>query len=291
MRALYGRSLYIIKVRMREFYSLIFPETVKLRLRHMLKRTFIHIPGIGPKREIMIWQAGVKNWEEFLEKGPSLLPRGIFNLGRRIIEQSLEALERPDGINWLAAAIPKKEHWRFYPCFDRVVYLDIESGGDPEEWGGVTVVGLYDGREVEQYVADHNMWLVDRSMEAYSVVVTFAGQSFDLPVLKENFANIKLPPVHIDLKWTLNQLGMKGGLKRLEKRLGLKRPPEVEGLCGWDAVKLWRRHQAGEAGALDLLLAYNSWDVINLKPLLEYSCRELAQRLQGRVIPKSGLFW
>ena len=256
-----------------------------------MKRTFIHIPGVGPKREVMIWQSGIQSWEEFLEKGPFVLPKGIFNLGRRIIEQSLEAVERPEGLAWLADAIPKKDHWRFYPHFKKVVFLDIESGGDPTEWGGVTVVGLYNGEQVEQYVADHNIWLVDHAMKDYSVVVTFAGQSFDLPVLRENFTNIALPPVHIDLKWTLNQLGLKGGLKRLEKRMGLTRPQEVEGLTGWDAVKLWQRHQAGEAGALDTLLVYNACDVINLKPLLEYSCRKLGQRLLGRVIPQSGLFW
>ena len=246
---------------------------------------------MGPKREVMIWQSGIQNWEEFLEKGPYVLPKGIFNLGRRIIEQSLEALGSPDGLAWLAGVIPRKDHWRFYPHFSDVVFLDIESGGDPDEWGGVTVVGLYDGHEVEQYIAEHNIWLVDQAMKDYSVVVTFAGQSFDLPVLKENFSNIILPPVHIDLKWTLNQLGMKGGLKRLEKRMGLKRPPEVDGLSGWDAVKLWQRHMRGEDGALDTLLAYNACDIINLKPLLEYSCRELGQRLLGRVIPQSGLFW
>jgi uncharacterized protein YprB with RNaseH-like and TPR domain len=51
---------------------------------------------------------------------------------------------------------------------------------------------------------------------------------------------------------------------------------------GWDAVRLWRAHLAGDAGALRLLLAYNAEDVYNLQPLLDRAVRELAARELGR---------
>lgn len=245
----------------------------------MLKSTFIHIQGVGPKRELAIWRAGVRTWEDFLAKGKEVLPKNVYNLGRPVIERSLQALQDSDGLRWLAKVVPNNEHWRFYPYFGRVVYLDIEAGGDLDEWGGITVVGLYDGQETRQYVSNHNMWLVNDSMKQYNVLITFAGSSYDLPMLRQVFSNITLPPVHIDLRWVLRKLGLTGGLKRIEKRLGIERPPEVHGMDGQGAVLLWAEHLAGDPQALETLLAYNACDIVNLEPLLEYAVQEMKRRL------------
>ncbi|MGD8564368.1 MAG: ribonuclease H-like domain-containing protein [Desulfarculaceae bacterium] len=249
----------------------------------MLKRTFIHIPGVGAKRELGIWKTGIQTWEDFLEHGRALLPPRIFGLGLPVIRRSLAAWQSPGGTAELAAMIPWAEHWRFWPEYGRVVYLDIESGGDPQEWGGITMVGLYDGQAVEQYVSGHNIWLINDAMKQYDVVCTFAGRSFDIPVLKQVFPNLIIPPVHIDLRWVLKRLGLGGGLKRIEKMLGLGRPTQVQDLDGYGAVRLWAAYQQGDAKALDTLLAYNACDVVNLKPLLEYGVSELRRRLLGRL--------
>ena len=95
----------------------------------MLKHTFIHIPGVGPKRELGIWRAGIRDWSDFLERGHEVLPPGLYNLGRPVVERSLKAMERPGGLAELAGMIPSAEHWRFFPEVNRVVYLDIETGG------------------------------------------------------------------------------------------------------------------------------------------------------------------
>ncbi|KMY68451.1 hypothetical protein AAU61_01910 [Desulfocarbo indianensis] len=249
----------------------------------MLERTFLHIPGVGPKRERAIWRAGVTHWRDFLERGEELLPRQVFNLGRPVVEASLAALERPGGLAELAALLPASEHWRFYPAYERVVYLDIETGGDPGEWGGVTVVGLFDGQKVEQYVAGRNLHELDHAMRGRDIVCTFAGGSFDLPVLRGVFANLYLPPAHIDLRWALKRLGYTGGLKRIERQLEIARPESVRELSGQDAVTLWRDHLAGDGGALDILLEYNAYDVINLRPLLELAAGRLRERELGRL--------
>ncbi|MFH1058609.1 MAG: ribonuclease H-like domain-containing protein [Pseudomonadota bacterium] len=249
----------------------------------MLTRSFIHLPGVGPRRELAIWRAGVADWADFLGRGRELLPAGLWQKGRPLVADCLAALERPGGLTELAGLFPPPEHWRFYPHFGRVVALDIETGGAPDDWGGVTVVGLYDGREVTQFVAERNMWLLNDAMKGYDVVVTFAGSTFDLPVLRQVFPSLQVPPIHIDLRWVLARLGMKGGLKRIERMVGLSRPAQVEGLGGWEAVLLWRRHLAGEPGALETLLAYNAQDVINLFPLLDLAVARLRQRLLGRL--------
>lgn len=249
----------------------------------MLKRTFIHLQGVGLRRELAIWRFGITSWEEFLDQGQDRLPQGLFNLGRPQVERSLACLERPGGAALLAEMMPHGEHWRMWPYFSRLVFLDIETGGDPQEWGGVTVVGLYDGHEVQQYVADHNMWLINDALREYDVVCTYAGSSFDLPVLREVFPLMYIPPIHIDLRWLLKRLGLSGGLKRIEKRLGLERPPEVEGMDGYAAITLWQDHLAGDPQALATLLTYNAMDVINLKPLLDYATNRLRENLLARL--------
>ncbi len=249
----------------------------------MLTRTFIHIPTVGPKRELGIWKAGITSWRDFLEHGHALLPPSIYNLGRPVMERSLGALQRPGGLTELAGMIPRAEHWRFFPRFGKAVYLDIETGGDPYDWGGITVVGLYDGQEVTQFVAGQNLHEVDQAMAGYEVVVTFAGSSFDIPVMKEVFPRLLVPPVHIDLRWVLRRLGLRGGLKRIEKSLGLTRPGHVLELDGLEAVNLWADHLGGDPEALGTLLDYNACDIVNLEPLLNMAVRELKGQMLGRV--------
>ncbi|RJX35487.1 MAG: exonuclease [Desulfarculus sp.] len=248
----------------------------------MLTRTFIHIPTVGPKRELALWRAGLRDWRDFLARGAELAPRAVFNLGRPVIQRSLAALERPGGLAELAGLIHTSEHWRFYPQYKRVAYLDIETGGDPEDFGGITVVGLYDGREVRQYVAGRDLHEASQAMAGYEVVVTFAGASFDLPVLRQVFSRLLVPPVHIDLRWLLRRLGLRGGLKRIERSLGLERPEHVGDMDGYMAVMLWQEHLAGDEEALRTLLDYNACDIVNLEPLLKMAVGQLRERVLGR---------
>jgi uncharacterized protein YprB with RNaseH-like and TPR domain len=111
------------------------------------------------------------------------------------------------------------------------------------------------------------------------VLVTFAGRSFDVPMLRKVFPNMFIPPVHIDLRWLLGRLGYRGGLKRIERQLDIPRPDEVRDMDGYGVVLLWREYLEGEEGALDLLLKYNGYDVINLVPLLERGVREMTERI------------
>ncbi|MDM7202769.1 MAG: ribonuclease H-like domain-containing protein, partial [Thermodesulfobacteriaceae bacterium] len=71
-------------------------------------------------------------------------------------------------------------------------------------------------------------------------------------------------------------LGIKGGLKKVEKILGLER--KTEGMNGYDAVKLWKRWQEEkDRAALRKLILYNREDVVNLKILLDYIIQKLTQ--------------
>lgn len=249
----------------------------------MLKRSFIHISGVGAKRELAIWRAGIDSWEAFAEQGQSSLPPAVFNLGLPVVRRSLASLAEKDGLATLAAMFPPAEHWRFWPQYNRVAYLDIETGGEPDDWGGITMVGIYDGETVHQYVAGQNLHELGQAMCGFDLVCTFAGSTFDIPVLKNAFHNLYVPPVHIDLRWVLKRVGYSGGLKRIEKTLDIQRPEAVDGLSGLDAVRLWAAYQSGDEAALATLKEYNAWDVLSLKPLLEIAVTKLKERILGRL--------
>ena len=59
-------------------------------------------------------------------------------------------------------------------------------------------------------------------------------------------------------------------MKNIEKVFNLKRADDVEGMCGNDAVLLWREwRKTGNRAALDKIIAYNEEDIVNLKPLAD----------------------
>ena len=60
--------------------------------------------------------------------------------------------------------------------------------------------------------------------------------------------------------------------------MGIDRPADLQGLDGWEAVRLWDAWRRGETDALDLLLRYNDSDTRNLEPLAELLYRRLADR-------------
>ncbi|MCI4348018.1 MAG: ribonuclease H-like domain-containing protein, partial [Thermoplasmata archaeon] len=70
-----------------------------------------------------------------------------------------------------------------------------------------------------------------------------------------------------------------GGLKRIEKELGLGDRTGVEGIEGIDAVRLWEDARRGVPGSLEKLVNYNRADAVNLEPLLEFAVREMSARL------------
>ncbi len=234
----------------------------------MLKQTFRHIQGIGAKTEKRLWKAGVTSWEQFLDSPPpGSLPRWLQDESRFELERSLTALEKWNA-RYFTSRLPHQLHWRLYPEFaERVAYLDIETTGLGAQESMITVIGLYDGERPQVYVHGRNLEQFVTDIDAFTLLVTYNGKQFDLPFLRTKLG-IPLDQAHIDLRYPLAALGYKGGLKKIEKLLGLERPGLVSLLDGWCAVVLWRYHERGEDGALETLLHYNLEDVVHLPALL-----------------------
>jgi uncharacterized protein YprB with RNaseH-like and TPR domain len=248
----------------------------------VIYRTFVHLPGVGPKTERRLWRAGVLTWSDFLQRGAA----GVMAPDREAEARAAlrEDLERAHDPAWLAGRFPPAEHWRLFRHFqDKAVYLDIETTGGAGGIDDITVIGVYDGQRVQTFIDGRDLDLFEDSLVDRAVIVTFNGARFDLPVVRRRFRHVRFPPIHLDLLHLLRRCGVRGSLKRIEEKMGLARPEAVRGLDGWDAVRLWQRHLDGEAGALDLLIQYNTQDIVNLRPLAEWAFDRLRAQAAGEV--------
>ena len=243
----------------------------------LLEHTFIHIQGIGSKTEQRLWTSGIQTWHQFLKYDQTIFSPARDALIRRELKASLVHLE---DIRFFRDRLPSAEIWRVFDAFkDRAVYLDIETSGGFQDLDEITVIGLYDGHVVQSFVSGINLDQFEVAIAPYELAITFNGSRFDLPFIRRSFRHITLPPAHIDLCFFLKRLGYKGGLKAIEKQFGIMRGPEIEGMDGYDAVKLWKAYQWGDQNSLNRLIQYNTADILNLEPLMQRGYQEMKDRL------------
>jgi len=189
----------------------------------MLEQTFIHIPGVGKETERGLWKHGIRNWNdaERFEKRCGGIGARLHKKLDEYIPRSREAIRTKDA-SFFERLATLGEAWRIYPEFcNHCAYLDIETTGLSTVFDTITMVGLYDGRRYRVFVEGENLHELPAYLKNYSVVVTFNGSGFDLRFLKLAFPALVLPPIHIDLRWVSRRIGIKGGLKSVEKELGL----------------------------------------------------------------------
>ncbi len=234
----------------------------------MLRNTFIHLAGVGETTERKLWERGWHTWQELLDAPHDALPARLRGRAPRTLLE--ESLSRYAACEWcyFERCLPSAAKWRaFEPLRDRVMYVDIETDGFENE---ITVIGIYDGRSFRAFVQGENLDEAREVLEEAAVVVTYNGTSFDMPIIRARFPYNLFNHIHVDLMWPLRRLGFKGGLKRIERELGLVRSDETRDMSGWDAVYLWREYLRGSREARTLLLQYNEEDVRNLEPLMRW---------------------
>lgn len=237
-----------------------------------LRNTFVHIPGVGYSTERHLWDGGIQTWEDFKQKSDSLgLRSDVIRAISSGLDVSEDSLKRRDH-RYFAISLPTREYWRAYPDFKHdTAFLDIETTGLDAESSDVTVIGLHDDRGTKAFVKGDNIDDFPAVMRKYRQIVTFNGARFDLPFLRHAFPGLLFEQIHIDLRYPLRRLGFVGGLKAIERRLGIGRSEETRALTGFDAVKLWRANERGDSHALEILLDYNAEDVRNLETLVDFS--------------------
>jgi len=173
--------------------------------------------------------------------------------------------------SYFAGKLPMTETWRLYDFFkEDAVFLDIETNGLSYD-NYITMVGLFDGIETKPFIKGINLEpkLLKAELEKYKLIVTFNGSTFDLPFINRRMPGI-LPNIpHIDLRHACAKVGLRGGLKLIEKELGIKRRnPIIERMYGGDAITMWRMYKgSGDDYYLKLLIEYNEEDCINMKSI------------------------
>ncbi len=247
----------------------------------MLRSTFLHVAGIGPWTESMLWQLGISDWAGFRERReiPGVAPVRKARWDAEVARSETALAGRE--AEYFAARLPAFEHWRLYPEFRReTAFLDIETTSLSPYQGIVTVVAVHGNGATRSFVAGENLEELPAYLRGFKVLATFNGIFFDVPFLKVAFPQWVPPLAHIDLRFVLRRIGHTGGLKRIEQELGLGERAGVEGIHGADAVRLWHEYRRGRREALDLLVEYNRADTVNLEPLLDYATSELLRRLR-----------
>lgn len=248
----------------------------------MIRRTFLFLDRISHKTEQNIWDQGIEDWHDFLEsnnvKGIGSRAKAYHN--RKVLEarQNLYKFNS----SYFTNILPQSEHWRLYDFFkEDCCYIDIETS-TVKDAGYVTVIGLYDRLDTKTMVHGINLdyTKLKNHLRRYKMLVSFNGSVFDAPFLKKQMPDL-LPDIpHFDLRHACQRLGIKGGLKQVERTLGLKRENEiVDKMYGGDQMRLWRRYLAtGDRYFLALLIDYNEEDVVNLKPIADFVYHNLKNK-------------
>ena len=169
------------------------------------------------------------------------------------------------------------EAWKLYLKFPHeTLFLDIETEGLSKERNRITLIGVYKCGKYYPFVRGKNLEKSIKLLSTTPIWVTFGGENFDLPFIKRAFPFLEYPKVHLDLFFLTRKVGLKGGLKKIEKALGISR--ETDGMNGYDAVKLWQRWVLEkDKDALRKLILYNKEDVVNLKTILEMIIKRLEE--------------
>ena len=162
-------------------------------------------------------------------------------------------------------------------------YLDIETTGLSCEYAGITVVGIYLVNGVEDQLlqlvgmdvtADNLL----ESLAGVNKIYTYNGSRFDLPFIQGSL-ELDLEGLfsHQDLMLDCWSRNLYGGFKAVEQQLGI--PRKLQGVSGWDAVRLWWQYlDYVDLEALATLLEYSKEDMINLKELREKLVTSIASR-------------
>ena len=154
------------------------------------------------------------------------------------------------------------------------LYVDIETSGLSPMNNYVTIIGVLTKDIFNQFILNVNLKqnIIDSYIKENDIteIIGYNHIAFDNKFLvfneyvsQKNINELK----QTDLMHQCHDLNLKGGLKAVEKILGIER--EYEPLNFFQQKALWKKWiNNNDWSALDRLLAYNREDVMNL-PLVE----------------------
>ena len=243
-----------------------------------IENSYIPVQGVGEQTERSLWEAGATHWVDF--------ERDLVGevTGERIesfIETAEPRLEQSDA-TFFADRFPSNERWRLYENFrEDTLFLDIETTGLDHQRNSVTTVSVHQDGDTRTLVQGRDLSAssLNQIFDEAKVLATFNGVQFDVPFLEAEFGiDIDLP--HLDLMYIGRRLGLTGGLKTIEREIGIER--DKPDITGREAIRLWREYERGDKAALQTLIEYNREDTVNLERLLS----TMTDRLHEQIIPE-----
>ncbi|MFB6281089.1 MAG: ribonuclease H-like domain-containing protein [Haloferacaceae archaeon] len=245
-----------------------------------IEQSFLPVRGVGEATERRLWEAGITRWRAF---DGSVVGPTVADRIEAFVDEATDRLAADDA-GYFAARLPDGECWRLYENFRADArFFDIETTGLDHERDRVTAVSVHRGGETTTLVRgdDLTAGAVREHLADAPLLVTFNGKRFDVPFLESSF-DVSLDAPHLDLMYACRRLGLTGGLKRVEREVGIERDrPDVSGR---DAVRLWRAYERGDRSALDRLIAYNREDAVNLRALAD----RVTADLHRETVPEAG---
>jgi len=148
-------------------------------------------------------------------------------------------------------------------------YIDVETTGLSRHQCELTVVGI--ALEVsglcrivqllETGLSSENLLA---ALQGVDEIYSYNGSRFDLPFIQARLGvDLRCSFKHTDLMYDCWRNNLKGGLKAVERQLGIER--SLKGIDGFMAVRLWFDYvNNNDRDALAMLLEYNREDVANL---------------------------
>lgn len=151
-------------------------------------------------------------------------------------------------------------------------YIDIETTGLSRRFADLTVIGIAlerDGqcRVVQLHGVDLSNERLLMVLEGVDELYSYNGSRFDLPFIRAKLGvDLNKCFRHTDLMYDCWRNKLKGGLKAVERQLGIIR--YLKNVNGYVAVKLWYDYVNNHnQQALSALLEYNREDIVNLQVL------------------------
>ncbi|MCJ7730474.1 MAG: ribonuclease H-like domain-containing protein, partial [Sedimentisphaerales bacterium] len=149
-------------------------------------------------------------------------------------------------------------------CDITVIGIGLEQFAGVKDVQLISDLGSTPRRDGEP---DISAFKLMRELKGVEEIYTYNCSRFDVPFIHKKLGiDLKTEVVHTDLMYGCWRHNLKGGLKAVEQRLGIKR--KLTGIDGRMAVKLWwQYYNENDRQALKTLLKYNEEDVVNLRGL------------------------
>ncbi len=242
----------------------------------MLTSTFQHLKGIGKTKEKKLWDSGITSWQDFENQNGTQV--SIFAKDKKIdniLNESKKAFEKKQ-VDFFAENLKSQEYYRIAFSFpEDTIFLNIETTGSSKYYDDITLLGLSLGDRYHVHIKGQDTKLISNIISKAKAIVTFDGSLFDLPFIRQKFPELKLPLVHIDLRFLAKRVDLSGGQRKIEKEIGIKRKKQLNNLKGEAAPLLWHRYCRGDLDSLKALISYNHADIEGMKHIFDEAVKRL----------------